>query len=68
MKTFKFKTSLNDTFAIEAIKPYFNYKSKIKQWEVDMEHPEKILTITTDFSEKDIVEMLKNIGFSAERL
>jgi len=68
MKTFKFKTSLNDDTSIDAIKPYFNYKTKIKHWEVDMENPDKVLTITTDFSEKEIFEMLKSLGFSAEKL
>ena len=61
MKTFKFKTSIKDDRCIDAIKPHFNYKSKIKLWSVDMENPEKVLTIISDFSEKDVVDMLKNI-------
>jgi len=68
MKTFKFKTSIKCDGCIDTIKPYLNYKSKIKEWEVDMANPDKVLTITTDFSEKDIVNMLKNIGYSAEKL
>jgi copper chaperone len=68
MKTFLFKTNINCSSCIATISPELNFKDKIKDWSVDVTIPEKILTITTEYSEKAVQEILEKVGYKAELL
>lgn len=68
MKTLQFKTNINCTSCIAAVSPELNFKDKIKEWSVDIMSPDKTLTITTDYSEGEVKEILEKVGYKAEKL
>ena len=68
MKTLHFKTNINCGGCIAAVSPELNFKNKIKDWSVDIKSPEKILTITTVYSELEVKEILEKVGYKAETL
>jgi len=70
MNTLKFKTNLNCSACVKAVTPSLNAFGKIKSWEVDTNDPDKILSVQTndDLGDSEIIEMIKDRGFYAERL
>lgn len=68
MKTLHFKTNINCGGCIAAVSPELNSKDKIQDWSVDTISTNKTLTITTEFSPKEVKELLEKIGYKAEVL
>ena len=69
MKTIKFKTNINCNGCITKVTPFFNGAEGIEKWEVDINNPQKTLTVqTSGLSERDIVTIVKNAGYHAEKL
>ncbi len=66
MKTMHFKTNIKCGSCIAAVSPELNFKDKIQDWGVDISDPDKILTITTDYSENEVKEILEKVGYTAE--
>lgn len=49
------------------VTPHLNAESDIKNWEVDINNPEKVLTVETESLEPtDIQTMVEKLGFKAE--
>ncbi|MFD1014876.1 heavy metal translocating P-type ATPase [Winogradskyella rapida] len=68
MKTqvLKFKTNINCGHCISTVTPYLDKLVK-EQWEVDTDHPDKILTITSDTANADeIKSAIKEAGYQIE--
>ncbi|MGN6646836.1 MAG: heavy-metal-associated domain-containing protein [Cytophaga sp.] len=68
MKTLHFKTNISCGSCIATISPELNFKDKIQDWSVDIASPDKTLTITTDYTEAEIKEILEKVGYKAEKL
>lgn len=69
MNTFKFKTNINCNGCIAKVTPSLNGAIGIEKWEVDINNPQKTLTIqTSSLSESDIITIVKNAGYNAEKL
>lgn len=69
METLKFKTTINCGGCIAAVSPRLNSIEDIKSWEVDINDPEKILTVESEnLKEKDIIQLIEQLGFKAEAL
>jgi len=69
MKTLKFKTNINCNNCIATITPVFNSLEKIKEWDVDITNPSKILTISgEELTSEFVKDTLKQAGFKAEEL
>lgn len=68
MKTLQFKTNINCTSCIATVSPELSFKDKIKDWSVDVTSPDKTLTITTDYNEIEVKEILEKVGYKAETL
>ena len=66
MKTLHFKTNIKCSSCIATVSPELSFKDKIKEWSVDITSPEKTLTITTDYSEGEVKELLEKVGYKAE--
>ena len=67
MNTYKFKTNINCSNCIKAVTPFLNSVTAIKEWYVDTDNPDKILTVTTDdFDDVKIISLLKTAGYNAE--
>ena len=69
MKTLNFKTNINCANCVAKVTPFLNKKEGILSWGVDIESPEKMLTVeTTDLTPEDIVKAIKRTGFEAEAM
>lgn len=69
MKTYLFKTSINCSGCLSRVRPILDKEPRIKEWRVDLEHPDKILTVTTeDLEPSDIIDIIDNAGYEIEQI
>ena len=66
MNTLQFKTNIKCAGCISKATPVLNQKLGEGQWEVDVMTLKKTLTVTTDLNEEEVVEIVKESGFTAE--
>ena len=68
MSTMKFKTNIKCTGCLTAVTPNLNNLAGKDNWKVELDNPQKILTVDGDLSEAVIVEAVQKAGFEAEKL
>lgn len=70
MNTLQFKTNIQCNGCIEKVTPYLEEKSEINEWDVDLDHKDRILTVqaSSDLEANQIKEALKKAGYSAEEI
>jgi len=69
MKTYKFKTNINCGGCVRAVTPKLDQLPSVENWQVDTEHPDKILTVSvSNQSSKSIKEAVNKAGFNAEQI
>ncbi len=67
MRTIKFKTNIKCAGCISAVSPYLNNVDEIKNWEVNTDSPDKILTVNAeDISVSTLISKVKQAGYRAE--
>lgn len=67
MKTINFKTNINCSGCIAKVTPLLNSDVEIKNWNVDTNNPEKILSVETEAGNaNNIIELIKKAGFKIE--
>ncbi|WP_073108740.1 heavy-metal-associated domain-containing protein [Hymenobacter daecheongensis] len=66
MKTLRFKTNINCGGCIKAVTPALNGEKAIHSWQVDTASPDKILTISGELSEAQVVALVEEAGFQAQ--
>lgn len=63
----QFKTNINCGGCVTKVTPYLEKLEGIDSWEVDTASRDKILTVsTTNTSVDDIIQVVKDAGFSIE--
>ncbi len=66
---YEFKTNIMCSSCVTKVTPYLNANNEIRHWEVDTQNPAKVLTVETDnLDDETIKEIVKQAGYSAERL
>lgn len=69
MKTLKFKTNIKCAGCLAKVSPNLNEMAGEDNWEVDINTPEKILTVAADgMDESAIISAVKAAGFEAEKV
>lgn len=68
MNTRKFKTNIKCTGCLSAVTPNLNNLAGENNWNVDLNNPQKILTVNGDPSEAEIIEAVKRAGFEAVKV
>ncbi|UII24022.1 heavy-metal-associated domain-containing protein [Fulvivirga ligni] len=69
METMKFKTNINCDGCLSRVTPSLNQTEGIDHWEVDLDNPDKILTVdSAKASEADVMQAVKKVGFEIERV
>ncbi|NLC87058.1 MAG: heavy-metal-associated domain-containing protein [Bacteroidales bacterium] len=69
MSTIKFKTNINCSNCVAKVTPFLDKKVGKELWSVDIDNPDKILTVETDdLTSDDIVKTVKRTGFEAEAI
>jgi copper chaperone len=68
MKSLKFKTNIKCAGCIAAVSPSMNEKIGEGLWQVDLQDPNKILTVSTEKTEDEIILTLEKVGYKAEKI
>lgn len=68
METLKFKTDIKCAGCLEKVTPHLNKTAGEDNWEVDVQTPQKILTVIGETNESRIKEAVKKAGFKAEKV
>ena len=67
MNKMRFKTSIKCNGCLEKVTPHLNKTEGIKEWEVDLKNPNKVLTVESNgATQGQVVSTLQKIGFEAE--
>jgi len=64
----QFKTNIMCSNCIAKVTPFLNANNQIKHWDVDIQNPQKILTVETDLPGDNIRDILKEAGYKAEEM
>ncbi|HLW29967.1 MAG TPA: heavy-metal-associated domain-containing protein [Brumimicrobium sp.] len=69
MEELRFKTTLKCGGCEEKVTPGLNAIDEIEEWDVDLDSPDKILTVfaTKDVEDK-IIEAVEKVGFEIEKI
>ena len=62
----QFKTNINCGGCIKAVTPSLKAVSGVTHWEVNIENPDKVLTVEGNASASEIIQAVKNAGFDIE--
>lgn len=68
MKTAKFKTNIKCDACVAKVTPGLNETVGEGNWNVDLQSPERTLTINAETQDHDVIEALKNAGYQAEKV
>lgn len=63
----KFKTNINCGNCVNAVTPILNSNEQIKNWSVDTDNPDKVLTIEGENIDTEaLIASLNKVGYKAE--
>lgn len=70
MEILKFKTNIKCNGCIVTVTPFLNKTVGEHNWEVDLQSPEKTLTVKTDDTTKEgkVIQSLQEAGYKAEKI
>ena len=70
METLKFKTTIKCSGCLAKVTPVLNETVGEDNWEVDIQAPDKVLTIASEdeVNPADVVKAIEGAGYKAERL
>lgn len=69
MSTYKFKTTMSCSGCVSKVEKFLNGEKDILKWEVDLNSPDKILTIETEKLEANqIPPLLLKAGYKAVQI
>lgn len=64
---FLFKSTINCHNCESKVAPLLDGESEITHWEVDLEHPDRMLTVETNtLDEDDITMLVRKAGYKLE--
>ena len=68
-KILTYKTNIKCNGCIATVSPFFEKNEAIKEWSVDLESPDRILTIELDGGEeREIKKLITEAGYEAENI
>lgn len=70
MITYKFKTNLKCSGCVQALTPFIENVEGIKNWNVDLNNPEKVLSVEGDeqLESNQILNAIQQAGYSGEEI
>jgi len=69
MKTIQFKTNIKCSGCVATVTPELNKTAGENNWSVDLQSPDKILTVSAEgLSETAVKEAIAKAGYKAETL
>lgn len=68
MNKITFKTTIHCGNCIKAVTNFLNEVAGVEHWEVDTEHPDKLLSVEGTASPAAIIEAVEDAGFDISEL
>lgn len=70
MKSLTFKTTIKCSGCIEKVTPVLNALAGEENWKVDLQNPNRLLTITAndELKAETIISALQGVGYKAEEI
>lgn len=68
MNTIQFKTNIKCTGCLAQVSPVLNEAAGKDNWQVNLESPDKILTVNTDLNPEELIDAVKAAGYTAEKI
>ncbi len=69
MEALKFKTNINCSGCVAAVTPFLNKEKNIEIWQVDIQNPDKILTVEGNTVKKEeVLEAVEKAGYKIQPL
>ncbi|MBC7745740.1 MAG: heavy-metal-associated domain-containing protein [Flavobacterium sp.] len=68
MDTISFKTNIKCNGCLATITPFLNKTAGENNWKVDLNDPERILTVESNSSANEIIASITEAGFKAEKI
>ena len=69
MEKYQFRTNINCSGCLARVTPFLDGNQQIKRWEVETDHPKKILTVEAEgLTDADIKAIVTKAGFNIERI
>jgi copper chaperone len=59
----KLKTNIKCAGCIAKVTPFLNENTAIQSWEVDIQNPDKVLTIKGNITKEEITNIVQKAGF-----
>jgi copper chaperone len=66
METIKLKTTIKCAGCVANVTPYLNEAVGENNWQVDINNPAKILTVTGETDATKVIKALEKAGYKAE--
>ncbi len=67
METLKFKTNIKCGACVATVTPHLNKLEGVERWDVDLQNPDRILTVQTNgVSKQEVVKAVTEAGYKAE--
>ena len=68
METIKFKTTIKCSGCVTKVAPFLNEAIGEDNWEVDTNHPSKVLTVVGEEDKHRVIQAVEEAGYKAEAL
>ena len=69
MSTYRFKTNLKCGGCIQSVRPYLDGIREIREWSVDLNDPDRLLTVDSDYVDPGkIILAFAAAGYTAEAI
>lgn len=68
MKTLKFNTNIKCDACVAKVTNALNNVAGEKNWEVNLQAPERTLIVTSEAKSPDVINALKQVGYEAEEV
>lgn len=66
MKTIRFNTNIKCGGCVAGVTPFLDEAAGKGNWQVDLQSPDRVLTVQTEASEAEISRAVAAAGFTAE--
>jgi len=68
LETIKFKTTLKCSGCVATVTPFLNEALGEGHWEVEINNPSKVLSVTGTTDHTKVIEALEKAGYKAEKI
>lgn len=69
MASYTFKTNIHCGGCKSAVTPFLDKETRIKKWEVDITHPDKLLKVEGEqVKPQEIIELITKAGYKIEQV